>query len=503
MKTSLTRIVLRGCLVTRRGAVRMASSSSSSSSPSSSSSSSSAAAAAPSPSFPTARELCTKHSDISLLPKGRHPCPSCGSNRAWYCGDCLVAVPGPGYTLPRLRLPLKVDVLRGSEENSAKSTAAHAAVLAPDDVKVHYLPSFPTYSDPKRTLLLYPSPTSVPVSALDLDAYDALMVVDTTWQRVGGVMQTPEMVRMPHTHVHLSNYHTLFWRHQPLGPACLSTAEALYYFFREWEEERAKRELAKNGGDRGAGAGAAAAASSPSPPLYDGRYDDLLFLFLATYERIQFEYSKGAKANQTYTTKMRSGYIQGHAANGGEGAGDGAARAARAAAEEHTRKRVRGGWALRPENLTADKAEIVRQLHRTAAEQAKLLPPTSEAGGGAAYSAKAKAKAAEEGDGEGDGVGEGASSSGGAAAAAPAAAAATAAAPLDAKAVQEAAFTRMVAMMERPYAVRPNPRKMRKQGVAAGAGAGGGRERGAVAVASSKDSVTSGENDSEEGDGKV
>lgn len=315
----------------------------------------------------------------------------------------------------KLRLPLRLDILRGRDENSAKSTAAHAAVVAPESTKVWYLPDFPDYADPSRVLLLYPSPTSVPVESLNTADFDAVMVVDTTWQRVGGVMQMPEIANKPFKHVHLSNYHTLFWRHQPLGPGCLSSIEAIYYLFREWRGRQLQLEaqtFASSAPSSGVTAAAARPGGStserpypsdvmPDPsPYYDGAYDDLLLFFIAQYSRVQHEYTEGSKAGFKYNSRMRNGYIKGgnnqaggsveaHADGGGgdhddgghgggargstgsvgSGDGSGHGRAGGAAPacsgagpgrQAGKQKRLKSGWAVRTDIMAPEAAAMQR-----------------------------------------------------------------------------------------------------------------------------------------------
>lgn len=44
-----------------------------------------------------------------------------------------------------LQLPLKIDIIKHRKEIDGKSTAAHAAILSPDDVSVYTYPDIPDY----------------------------------------------------------------------------------------------------------------------------------------------------------------------------------------------------------------------------------------------------------------------------------------------------------------------------------------------------------------------
>jgi hypothetical protein len=341
--------------------------------------------------IPTTLELCTRHSALATLcgVGERFPCPSCAHKFSNYCGACCRPTLPPSRAPPVVRLPLRVEILRGKEETDSKSTAAMVATCSPD-VRIWKLPAFPTFADPRRVALLYPSPQSVPVTTLDARDFDALLVIDTTWSRAGGVLQTPQLAA-PFVHVHLQGEfprggpHTIFWRHQPLGPACLSTAEALYFALRGLEVGRRRRELAgaaaaAGGGGGGGGgvadAGAAAAEGAPgaaaelasSGGLYDGRFDDLLLFFMATYHRVQHEYTAGSRAGEAYTRKQRPGYIRGAAdaeqEGGGGGGGGGGGRAAPVQQLRRKRQRLKGGWALRQDAL-APQAALLKSSTET------------------------------------------------------------------------------------------------------------------------------------------
>jgi len=269
---------------------------------------------------PTALDLCTRYShDIyNKLPHERIVCSTCKAKSQWYCSFCLHSLLPPDITLPEINLPLHVHILRGKEENERKSTAAHIKILDNEHSSIYYLPDFPTFAQEqtKRILVLYPSPTSIPISSLNINDYDGLIVVDTTWGKVGGVLQCPEMIYTQYTYVHLSIYHTLFWRYQPLGPHCLSTIEALYYFFREWEINRKRKEIIDNQQNNNTSS-IPSDTSSPNETIlsdsqyYDGRYDNILLFFLHQYHRIQKEYTEGINKDREYCKLMRPGYIKG------------------------------------------------------------------------------------------------------------------------------------------------------------------------------------------------
>jgi hypothetical protein len=295
------------------------------------------------PNPPTALELVYRLSqDTDSLTKERTPCDKCGRRCQWYCPTCLVSVLP---STPCVRLPVRLDILRGRDEIDTKSTSAHALALAPIDTRIYFLPNFPVYTDPRRVLVLYPCPTSVPISKLydvafdnakdrclresstfdevnekneirkDLASrFDAVLVVDSTWNKVGGVMQMPQMCSLlasgAATSVHIAKYHTLFWRYQPLGPQCVSTIEAIYYFYRELFIETKRLQSSFTS----ASTITVADNNLDDNDIYDGRFDDLLLFFLGQYHRVQSEYTQGDKANRNYTSRMRQGYIRGRPA---------------------------------------------------------------------------------------------------------------------------------------------------------------------------------------------
>ncbi|GFS95829.1 DTW domain-containing protein 1, partial [Nephila pilipes] len=58
-------------------------------------------------------------------------------------------------------LPVKIDIIKHPKEVDGKSTSAHAAVLAPDDIKIYNFPEFPSYEN-EKVLLIFPGKSAVP-----------------------------------------------------------------------------------------------------------------------------------------------------------------------------------------------------------------------------------------------------------------------------------------------------------------------------------------------------
>jgi len=189
-------------------------------------------------------------------------CPQCqkaNQNNRVYCYHCLVPVGLPAENvLPRVKLPIKLDVLRHPKELKTKSTALHSQVLCgSEDVRTVELPQVDqlTDVDPETTLLLYPSATANSMDEIEnLEAITRVVVVDSTWQQANAVLRS-DFCKKLKRHVKLGNSHsTSFWRHQTKGEDHLATIEAIYFFFRERYEALNKGE-------------------------YDGRYDNLLYIF--------------------------------------------------------------------------------------------------------------------------------------------------------------------------------------------------------------------------------
>lgn len=95
---------------------------------------------------------------LDTIEKAR--CPDCNKNVRYFCNRCLKLVNCDRGTIPQLKLPIKLDVIKHEQERDGKSTALHAKILAPDDVEVYAWKDMPKYENVDRLLLLFPSPVS-------------------------------------------------------------------------------------------------------------------------------------------------------------------------------------------------------------------------------------------------------------------------------------------------------------------------------------------------------
>lgn len=138
----------------------------------------------------------------------RCKCPKCNTAVSYYCAKCLIPIAPPDANanasaasasasqsaasplpvgIERLpvapfRLPIDVDILHDRREKLTQSSAVHAAVLCPQQVRL--LPFRPTLHDklsfdPQSTLLLYPDPKAPTVSEIDPTKFTRAVAIGT------------------------------------------------------------------------------------------------------------------------------------------------------------------------------------------------------------------------------------------------------------------------------------------------------------------------------------
>lgn len=199
-------------------------------------------------------------SDFSFLDSvsAREPCHVCGKTFKFFCYKCHLPVAGIRDRIPSVKLPLKLEIIKHPKEVEGKSTAVHAAVIAPEDTTVRIWPDIPLY-DKDKVLLVFPcdtsktlaqlveemkdrqggkgqsSPSSSPRVKLKRVAfpYDTVIFIESTWSQCHAIFIDERLQKLKR--IQLQDYQTHFWRYQRGKPAnFLSTIEAIYWFFVEF-----------------------------------------------------------------------------------------------------------------------------------------------------------------------------------------------------------------------------------------------------------------------------
>ncbi|XP_042221815.1 tRNA-uridine aminocarboxypropyltransferase 1-like isoform X2 [Homarus americanus] len=194
--------------------------------------------------------------------------------------------------LSHCTLPCKIDIVKHPREIDGKSTAVHAAVIAPDDVHIYTYPDLPHYSSQENVLLVFPDKDAINIndlwSHLDKKTRKSLeepetkrikpqipftraVFIDCTWNQTRKIYNDERIKGLQC--VELTNRETLFWRYQRGKPhTYLATIEAIYYFLVDIHIHVLKAK-------------------------YASEYDDLLFFFKFMFEKIHSIYdSQSLKA---------------------------------------------------------------------------------------------------------------------------------------------------------------------------------------------------------------
>ncbi|EPZ33647.1 DTW-domain-containing protein [Rozella allomycis CSF55] len=193
----------------------------------------------------------------------RHRCNVCGQLGKYYCKNTKCGV---SYVdIPKVRLPISLDIIKHSREKDSKSTAIHAKLASPSETNIYLFPEEDfSIDNPEETLLLFPSVDAKPISQLDCEKYKKLIVIDGTWKQAKMMVKSNKEKFSKVQKVCIQQKETLFWRHQRVSKYCLATIEAIYHFMIEF--------LAEKGQD-------------------SKSVDNLLFFFSFFYNRIQNHYT--------------------------------------------------------------------------------------------------------------------------------------------------------------------------------------------------------------------
>ncbi|KAF5295415.1 hypothetical protein FQA39_LY13076 [Lamprigera yunnana] len=272
-------------------------------------------------------------SDDSFLDEleGRYPCPKCNKSRKYFCYTCYVPITELDGKLPTLKLPLQIDIIKHKNEIDGKSTAAHAAVLATENVNVYTYPDIPDY-DFGDTVLIYPSFEAVTVDQLFMEHCDKkvctlpkghnkttllttksvweneinykimshsftntlpfkkAVFIDSTWNQSKGIYKDKRINTL--RSVVVQQRISQFWRHHKGSPRWyLSTVEAIHQFLVElhlnmWGLCADYRGLKNCFADK-----IVDHFVSNNTNSYSGQYDNLLFFFKRMYKLIHNNYN--------------------------------------------------------------------------------------------------------------------------------------------------------------------------------------------------------------------
>ncbi|ESO86453.1 hypothetical protein LOTGIDRAFT_129117 [Lottia gigantea] len=268
-----------------------------------------------------------KIDDFSFLnsTEKRERCSKCNRSRKYYCYTCYKPVNDfIADRIPKVKLPVKIDVIKHPSEVDGKSTSPHAAILASDDVTIYDYPCIPTY-DPSKviTILIFPGPKSCDLEdVLGLKKcnsetskhncetskrssetskgnsgtiksnseasktickvtpwFDKVVFIDSTWNQTPTIANDERLKDINRVEIKLRK--TKFWRTQDGNPdEYLSTIEAIYYFLTDYHG------LCIN-------------------PIYSNEYDNLLFFFCFNYNKIR-QASGGGKTIKAYSKKKKN-----------------------------------------------------------------------------------------------------------------------------------------------------------------------------------------------------
>ncbi|KAH8416639.1 hypothetical protein KR222_000408 [Zaprionus bogoriensis] len=303
--------------------------------------------------YPFVHMRIADHHTVLDTIEGRYICQQCNRSRKFFCYNCLVPMGELGRLLPRVELPIQIDIIKHKKEIDGKSTAVHAAVLAPANVRIHTYPDIPDYraeAEAGGVVLIFPSATSLTVSQLfernvqlkiddnyglpkgyhmgtllrqrmdevivaDAEpeeeqqpkhyTYDNLPIrraifIDSTWNQSRSIF-ADERVRRLRTVV-LQNRLSQFWRHQRGSPRWyLATIEAIHQFLLELHVNAWGLNAAYRGLDNleiTEGFHQLAAPLTVQAPAecvqredpYNGQYDNLLYFFANMYDLIHKYY---------------------------------------------------------------------------------------------------------------------------------------------------------------------------------------------------------------------
>ena len=160
--------------------------------------------------------------------QARQACDICHKSRKFFCYTCHVPLPATRGVIPRVQLPVRIDIVKHPGEVEGKSTAVHARLVAPEQVTIHIYPDIPDYTQVTRfmpilrwdthtncaqekALLVFPGPRSkhldqyqrhlatepTPGQAAPPFPYNKIVFIDSTWNQCHKICQDYRIQSLP------------------------------------------------------------------------------------------------------------------------------------------------------------------------------------------------------------------------------------------------------------------------------------------------------------------
>lgn len=89
----------------------------------------------------------------------------------------------------------------------------------------------------EETCILYPHKDAKLLEDLskeEIQKIKNVVAVDCTWFQTNKILKS--LKKKKFRYIKLKDYETVFWRYQHHGKKCLSTCEAIYYFYKEYSK---------------------------------------------------------------------------------------------------------------------------------------------------------------------------------------------------------------------------------------------------------------------------
>lgn len=298
--------------------------------------------------YPFVNMCIADHTILDTI-EGRHICTECNRSRKFFCYNCYIPVGNLDEIIPKVQIPVHIDIIKHKKEIDGKSTAIHAAILAKERVRIFTYPDIPDYAqEGDGVVLIFPSSKSLTVPQLfdrkirlktegnygmpeghnigtmlrrrieevneeentsrnyanqpqwtfeDLPVKRAVFI-DSTWNQSRGIYKDPRVRCLKA--VILQNRFSQFWRHQRGSPRWyLATIEAIHQFLLEvhvnaWGLNR--NYLGLDNLEIGQGFYNTArlvddeTLNLTREASYNGHYDNLLYFFANMYDLIHKYY---------------------------------------------------------------------------------------------------------------------------------------------------------------------------------------------------------------------